>query len=145
MGILTCDLEALKPTAVRLLRFTAHFSTGYNHETMSTHPLVIQRVSTMLGIALLAIIPALVGAEELQVAITKKGLGKEVLITQGTKEWFMLVEVTPENTVVVRQEKEGETYLVDESETHDRPLAPGEVDQAIADYVNSVKTRAQKK
>jgi hypothetical protein len=25
----------------------------------------------------------------------------------------MLVEVTPENTVVVRQEKEGETYLVD--------------------------------
>ena len=112
---------------------------------MSTHPLVICRVSMMLGIAFLAIIPVLVGAEELQVAISKKGLGKEVVITQGTKEWFMLVEVTPENTVVVRQEKEGEIYLVDESETHDRPLAPGEVDQAIADYVNSVKTRAQKK
>jgi hypothetical protein len=112
---------------------------------MSTRRPVIRCVSTMLGIALLATVPALAGADELQIAITKKGLGKEVVITQGTKEWFMLVEVTPENTVVVRQEKEGEIYLVDESETHDRPLAPGEVDQAIADYVNSVRTRAQKK
>jgi hypothetical protein len=112
---------------------------------MSISPPVIRLVSTALWITLLTTIPALAGSEELEIAITKKGLGKEVLITQGTKEWFMLVEVTPENTVVVRQEKEGETYLVDESETHDRPLAPGEVDQAITDYVNSVKTRAQKK
>lgn len=101
--------------------------------------------SAMLWIALLTTIPALAGPDQLEIAITKKGLGKEVLITQGTKEWFMLVEVTPENTVVVRQEKEGEAYLVDESETHDRPLTPGEVDQVITDYVNSVKTRAQKK
>ncbi len=84
-------------------------------------------------------------SDDLKVEITKKGLGKEVVVTQGAKEWFMLVEVTPENTVVVRQEKDGEKYLVDESETHDRPLTAGEVDQAIADYLNSVKTRAQKK
>ncbi|MFZ1842390.1 MAG: hypothetical protein WAU40_04450, partial [Nitrospira sp.] len=45
---------------------------------------------------------------ELQIDITKIGLGKEVVITQGKKEWFMRVEVTPENSVVVRQEKEGE-------------------------------------
>jgi hypothetical protein len=56
----------------------------------------------------------------------------------------MMVEVTPENTVVVRQEKDQDRYLVDESETHDRPLAPSEVDAAIADYVNSVKARARK-
>ncbi|BCA55036.1 conserved exported protein of unknown function [Nitrospira sp. KM1] len=85
------------------------------------------------------------GADELTIEITKKGLGKEVLITQGSREWYMLVEVTPENTVVVRQEKDHEKYLVDESETHDRPLAPVEVDGAITDYVNSVKARAQKK
>lgn len=83
--------------------------------------------------------------DELQIEITKKGLGKEVVITQGAREWFMLIEVTPENSVVVRQEKDHETYLVDESETHDRPMTPGEVDAAIADYVNSVKTRAKKK
>jgi hypothetical protein len=83
--------------------------------------------------------------EDLQVEITKKGLGKEVVITQGAKEWFMLIEVTPENTVVVRQEKDHDKYLVDESETHDRPLVPAEVDAAIADYVNSVKARAKKK
>jgi hypothetical protein len=104
---------------------------------------VIRLAGAVLWMTLLATCPALAG--ELEIAITKKGLGKEVLITQGAKEWYMLVEVTPENTVVVRQEKEGETYLVDESETHDRPLTSGEVDQAINDYVNSVKTRAQKK
>ncbi|MCC6139977.1 MAG: hypothetical protein IT389_05090 [Nitrospira sp.] len=84
-------------------------------------------------------------SDELQIEIGKKGLGKEVVITQGAKEWFMLIEVTPENTVVVRQEKDHDKYLVDESETHDRPLVPAEVDAAIADYVNSVKARAKKK
>jgi len=85
------------------------------------------------------------GPDDLQIEVTKKGLGKEVVITQGTREWYMLVEVTPENTVVVRQEKEQDRYLVDESETHDRPLGPVEVDGAITDYINSVKTRAHKK
>ena len=84
-------------------------------------------------------------SDELQVEISKKGLGKEVVITQGAKEWFMMIEVTPENTVVVRQEKDHDTYLVDESETHDRPLIPAEVDAAITDYINSVKARAKKK
>lgn len=83
--------------------------------------------------------------EELQIEITKKGLGKQVVILQGAKEWFMLIEVTPENSVVVRQEKDHNTYLVDESETHDRPMTPDEVDAVVTDYVNSVKTRAKKK
>jgi len=86
----------------------------------------------------------LAAADELQIAISKKGLGKEVVITQGVREWFMLVEVTPENTVIVRQEKDRDQYVLDESETHDRPLAPVEVDAAINDYINSVKARAPK-
>lgn len=81
----------------------------------------------------------------LQIDVTKIGLGKEVVITKGNKEWFMRVEVTPENSVVVRQEKDGERYLVDESETHDRSMSPAEVDAAIIDFVNSVKTRQQSK
>jgi hypothetical protein len=83
--------------------------------------------------------------EDLQVEVMKKGLGKEVSIKKGTKEWFMLVEVTPENTVVIRQEKDNETYLVDESETHDRPLTSAEVDTVIDDFINSVKTQAKRK
>jgi len=83
--------------------------------------------------------------EGLQIEIVKKGLGKDVVITQGRREWFMMVDVTPENTVVIRQEKDGDRYLVDESETHDRPLTAGEVDAAVADYVNSVKARAKRK
>lgn len=84
-------------------------------------------------------------SEDLHIEITKKGLGKEVVITQGGREWFMLIEVTPENSVVLRQEKEQDKYLVDESETHDRPMTTGEVDAAITDYINSVKARATKK
>ena len=108
------------------------------------------RISTLLGIAvlgvgLLTIPPSVYASDDLHIEITKKGLGKEVVITQGAREWFMLIEVTPENSVVLRQEKEHGTYLVDESETHDRPMTTGEVDAAITDYVNSVKARATKK
>jgi hypothetical protein len=93
----------------------------------------------------LLISPSMVSASnDLHVEITQKGLGKQVVITQGEREWFMLIDVTPENSVVLRQEKEHDTYHVDESETHDRPMTPGEVDAAIAEYVNSVKVRATK-
>jgi hypothetical protein len=104
-------------------------------------------VAVLAGLILIGLLPAPVPAapDDLQIEITKKGMGKEVVITQGSREWYMLVDVTPENTVVVRQEKEQDKYLVDESETHDRPLAPIEVDGAITDYVNSVKARVHKK
>ena len=52
---------------------------------------------------------------DFQVEIKKKGLGKEVSIKKGDREWFMMIEVTADNTVVVRQEKDHETFLVDES------------------------------
>jgi hypothetical protein len=78
---------------------------------------------------------------DLQIDIVKIGLGKEVVITKGPKEWFMRVEVTPENSVVVRQEKEGDRYLLDESEMHDRAMTAAEVETAITDFINSVKTR----
>ncbi len=50
-----------------------------------------------------------------------------------------------QNSVAVRQEIDHDTLLVDESETHELPMTFGEVDPTIADYVNSVKTRAKKK
>lgn len=84
-------------------------------------------------------------ADDLQVEVTKKGLGKEVIIRQGSKEWYMLIEVTEGTSVVIRQEKDKETYIVDESETHDHALSKAEVDQAIDDFINSVKTQAKRK
>ena len=103
----------------------------------------------MLGIAVLSVglltSPSSVYAsDDLHIEITKKGLGKEVVITQGAREWFMLIEVTSENSVILRQEKKHGAYLVDESETHDHPMTRDEVDAAITDYVNSVKRRATK-
>jgi hypothetical protein len=84
-------------------------------------------------------------AGALEVEVNKKGLGKEVLIRKGNKEWYMLIEVTSENTVVVRQEKDQDTYLVDESETHDRAMTSSEVDVAIEDFINSVKHKVGRK
>ncbi len=90
-------------------------------------------------------VPALADpGEGLHIEVTKKGIGKQVVISQGAREWFMLVEVTPESAVILKQEKDHDRYLVDESETHDRPMTGDEVDAAIRDYVNSVKTRVQK-
>jgi hypothetical protein len=89
--------------------------------------------------------PGTPSVQELEVEVTKKGAGKEVSMRKGAKEWFMLIEVTPENTVVIRQEKENETYLLDESETHDRPLSPGEVDAVVEDFINSVKHQTKRK
>ena len=116
---------------------------------MSRRSPLTLRIGTVLGIAVLGVglltIPSPVCAsDDLRIEMTKRGLGKEVVITQGAREWFMLIEVTPENSVVLRQEKEHDTYLVDESETHDRPMTTDEVDAALTDYVNSVKTRAMK-
>jgi hypothetical protein len=118
---------------------------GYNPSMRAT--LLCLRLWMLAPLALASFgTPALDGAaaDDLQIAVNKKGLGKEVVITQGAREWFMLVEVTPENTVIVRQEKDRDQYVLDESETHDRPLAPVEVDAAINDYINSVKARAPK-
>jgi hypothetical protein len=129
--------------------FTAPFPTGYNLSIMSRRSSFTPRIGDWLGIAVLGVglltSPSSVYAsDDLHIEITKKGLGKEVVITQGAREWFMLIEVTSDNSVVLRQEKKHGTYLVDESETHDRPMTTGEVDAAITDYVNSVKTRAKK-
>lgn len=115
----------------------------------SAHSISILLGSWLLTLALVLIYdpawPPLVSAEEeLQVEVTKKGLGKEVSIRKGNREWFMMIEVTPENTVVVRQEKQNETYLVDESETHDRAMTPGEVDAAIEAFISSIKTQVKK-
>lgn len=83
--------------------------------------------------------------EEFRIEVTKKGLGKEVVISKGNKEWFMLIEVTAENTVVVRQVKDNEVYLVDESETHDRAMTAAEVDAAIEAFINGARTQTRQK
>jgi hypothetical protein len=83
--------------------------------------------------------------DELQVEVNKKGLGKEVVIKKGDREWYMMIEVTQDNTVVVRQEKDKDTYVLDESETHDRGMTKAEVDVAIEDFINSVKTQVKNK
>ncbi|MBM4122763.1 MAG: hypothetical protein FJ249_09255 [Nitrospira sp.] len=106
-------------------------------------------VAVLLGLAWTvpapAAEPAPPSSDDLQIEVVKKGLGKEVSIRKGTKEWYMLIEVTSDNTVVVRQEKDNETYLVDESETHDRAMTKEEVDVAIEDFISGVKAQVKRR
>jgi hypothetical protein len=91
----------------------------------------------------LAYVAADVG-DDLRIEVMKRGAGKQVVMLQGAREWFMLIDVTPENAVIIRQEKDHDRYLVDESETHDRPMSAEEVDAAISEYVKSIKAYIQK-
>ena len=102
-------------------------------------------MAVVIGSVSLAIGASAETADTLRIEITRKGAGKQVVMSQGAKEWFMLIEVTPENAVILKQEKDHDRYLVDESETHDRPMTADDIDAAITDYVNSVKARTQKK
>ncbi len=118
------------------------------------------RVATLLSACLLAgwfslvllggggpgWLPSAIAAskDELEINVATRDLGKEVTLRQGTREWFMLIEVTPDNTIILRQEKDNDTYVVDESETHDRAFSDTEVDVAIQDYINSVMQQVKK-
>jgi len=83
--------------------------------------------------------------DELQVEVTKKGLGKEVVIRKGGREWYMLIEVTEGMSVIIRQEKDGDAYIVDESETHDEALSKSQVDAAIEAFIVGVKNQTKQK
>lgn len=90
-------------------------------------------------------VPATVQAgSDSEVEVNKKGLGKEAVLRKGPHEWYILVEVTPDNTVVLRQEKNLDTYVLDDSETHDRSFTPSEVDAVIEEFVSSAKVQAAK-
>lgn len=115
---------------------------------------LVMRCAIVLVVLMVAAFPLLSSAqaedlpafdEDLQIEITPKDIGKQVVISQGTKEWFMLIEVTPDNSAAVRQEKDGDEYLVDDLETHDRPMTQGEVDAAITDYIHNVQARVKKR
>ncbi len=101
------------------------------------------------GMLLLSAVQSAAEGDDLQVEVSKRGavssgtFAKEVSIRKGAREWFMMIEVTPENTVVVRQEKDNETYIVDESENHDRAMTSGEVDAAIDAFINGVKAQVK--
>ncbi len=117
---------------------------------MLSRPVIVSGVARLAAPALLAVVcagpvHAQPAGGDYQVEVTKKGLGKEALVKKGDKEWFMMIEVTPENTVIIRQEKDKDVYLVDESETHDRAMTADEVNAAIDAFVNGVKSQGKLK
>ena len=84
-------------------------------------------------------------AQDLQIEVTKKGLGKEVSLKHGPKEWFMLVEVTPENTVVISSGKRGMRRIlveVNKAKTSHWLVDVGpKFDTIIDDFINRSKPK----
>ena len=107
--------------------------------------LTLPVVTCLLAVAWTVPVLAADPASDYHVEVSKKGLGKEAVITKGDKEWFMMIEVTPENTVIIRQEKHKDVFIVDESETHDRAMTADEVNTAIDAFVTGVTSQRKLK
>lgn len=67
------------------------------------------------------------------------------MISRGAKERFMLIDVTPENSIIPRQETHHDRCIVDESGRHAPPNDLRKNRAAITGYINSVKVCVQKK
>lgn len=103
--------------------------------------------STVLGGALLAILlapgigwtaePASTGP---QVEIKKLSTGKEATVRQGEKEWYILIDVDQDRTMIIRSESNAGKETSNKPEIVERPMSNSEVDHIIRDYVAGIKS-----
>jgi hypothetical protein len=75
-----------------------------------------------------------------EVEIKKHSTGKEATIRQGDKEWFILIDVDQDRTMIIRTESEKGQELQNHPEIVDRPMSNSEVDLVINDFVSGIKS-----
>lgn len=75
-----------------------------------------------------------------QVEIKKLSTGKEATIRQGQKEWYMLVDVDQDRTMIIRSESNAGKETSNKAEILERPMSNSEVDHVIRDFVAGVKS-----
>ncbi|HLG43474.1 MAG TPA: hypothetical protein VI337_00515 [Nitrospirales bacterium] len=95
-----------------------------------------------LGVALLATPIARAGpaAGSLEVEIKKHSTGKEATIRQGEKEWYILIDVDQDRTMIIRTESIKGRETKNSPEIVERPMSHSEVDRIINDFVSGVKS-----
>jgi hypothetical protein len=95
-----------------------------------------------LGVALLATPIAQAGptAGSPEVEIKKHATGKEATIRQGEKEWYILIDVDQDRTMIIRTESIKGRETKNSPEIVERPMSNSEVDRIINDFVSGVKS-----
>jgi hypothetical protein len=105
------------------------------------------RGSIALAGALLAVLftPAYPGAAEPasaspQVEIKKLSTGKEATLRQGEKEWYILIDVDQDRTMIIRSATDKGRETSNTPEIVERPMSNAEVDRIIADWASGIKS-----
>jgi hypothetical protein len=75
-----------------------------------------------------------------EVEIKKHSTGKEATIRLGDKEWFILIDVDQDRTMIIRTESVKGQELQNQPEIVDRPMSNAEVDLVINDFVSGIKS-----
>ena len=75
-----------------------------------------------------------------QVEIKKHSTGKEATIRHGEKEWFILIDVDQDRTMIIRTESNKGKETNNTPEIIERPMSNAEVDRVINDFVSGVKS-----
>lgn len=114
-----------------------------NHARAGPWLLVISALlAAMIGAVstveiLLAADPA---ASSPQVVIKKHSTGKEATVRHGEKEWFILIDVDQDRTMIIRTESNKGKEINNAPEIIERPMSNAEVDRIINDFVAGIKS-----
>ena len=114
-----------------------------NHVHVRPWLLVISALSAaMIGAfftveILLAADPA---ASSPQVEIKKHSTGKEATVRHGEKEWFILIDVDRDRTMIIRTESNKGKEIKNTPEIIEREMSNAEVDRIINDFVTGIRS-----
>ena len=75
-----------------------------------------------------------------QVEIKKHSTGKEATVRHGEKEWFILIDVDQDRTMIIRTESNKGKEINNTPEIIERPMSSGEVDRIINDFVSGIQS-----
>jgi hypothetical protein len=100
-------------------------------------------VTAMLALTLFApeiLLAAGPAATSPQVEIKKHATGKEATITHGDREWFILIDVDQDRTMIIRTESKNGKETKNAPEIVERPMSNAEVDRIINDWISGIKS-----
>lgn len=75
-----------------------------------------------------------------QVEIKKLSTGKEAVVRHGEKEWYILIDVDQDRTMIIRSESKQGKEINSSPEILERPMSNAEVDRVISDFVAGIKS-----
>ncbi len=116
-------------------------------DTYPCHPAQFRRLATFMLAAVLGgtllstpVVRAGPAAASPEVEIKKHSTGKEATIRHGEKEWFILIDVDQDRTMIIRTESIKGRETKNQPEIVERPMSNAEVDRIINDFVSGVKS-----